>query len=448
MLPGILAMAICSEALMAQVGNDAGVGSAPPPANPVTTGSSDITDESDNTTNGNGDPTVTFTPLPPVETDPNGGGAQQQDNPNGGNTTDATEFNGTVDNNGDPSTPPETGGNPNYSDDPQDTTENNSDNTPNGDDSLLTPAPQPQVDSDNDSSVNTLTTQITELPYTITHAGRYSVLPKAVYRYLLVKDDLPAALPAMIILDPYQDAISSSGSAASITVDFNGTVIPECAGTCSELTLFMTPGKSYPETSSENITIKNLTVNRADTEIYNPLYRVVHGKTQYLTLVNVNREGTDQEVEKSDAVYQTAIFNSTIVEKGAHPSIDQYRGCLTASDSRFENKQIVISDITSEEKCAFHRLVRTMVIESILYDKLDRPLQITNGYVDNSEFNSVILDMNTSHDFHIGTGNLPTPIDVNESVCNVQCGIIDENGDLHWGFDGNEALWQANKRIE
>ena len=309
------------------------------------------------------------------------------------------------------------------------------------------PDSQPRVEIDNEPPVTVGTIQITRLPYTITHAGQYSVSPKAVYDYLWNRNDLPSSRSAMILLNPYRDA-ASAASGANITIDFNGAVISDCLERCGELRLFMLPGDYSQATQGEHITIKNLTINRADVDIYNPRYTVIQGSTQYLTLVNVNRGDENLEVMKSDAVYQTAIFNSTVTEKGPVPSIDQYRGCLTVSDSRYENKEVVVSDIASDSKCSHHRIVSSMVMESVFHDKLDRPFQVINGYIDNSEFANIILDMNTSHDFHIGTGNMPTPVNAGESLCTNQCGIIDENGVLHWGFEGNEALWQANKRTE
>ncbi|WP_456373406.1 hypothetical protein [Thiolapillus sp.] len=479
LLPGILALVMSTDTLMAQAGDATATGSAPAPATNENSGADGTPDQA----------SLAFTPSPLPYVDSNAGG---DGGPADGGAVDATE----TDSDGIAVMPPSGDDSQVNADDTQDMTDstgsdagsNDADNSlltqmppdaqpPQGSDdstgtpgtpddtddahmtdgntgsdadgSLLSQMPpdsQPPTDIDNDPNANPKTTLVTQLPYTIKQPGSYSIAPKAVYNYLWRQNDLPSAIPTMITLALDSDGFSS-GPGVSISIDFNGAVISDCLGTCNELALFGTTN-GYPQTNSENITIKNLTINRGDVNVYDPGYQVIRGRTQYLTLINVNRGGTNLEVSKSDAVYQTTIFNSVISEKGATPSIDQYRGCLTAIDSRFENKEIRISDASNDTLCDFHRFDQTMVSDTVAYDKLDRPFRITNGYIDNSEFNNVIVDMNTSHDFHIDTGGQPTPIDAAESLCTGECGIIDENGVLHWGFQGNEALWLANKRSE
>ena len=452
MLPGILAMMMCTEAPMALAANGAGIDTASGPSIPVTSaapGPAPV--DGDGNLSGDGGNLPTPSSQPPVGSNPND--AYQPPGTPDGNLTDADDINNGEGDSGDPPTSPYDGDGSDGVDYVGGTTDSGYPGDTDGTDSSLVdntqmpPDSQPRVEIDNKPPVTVGTIQITRLPYTITHAGQYSVSPKAVYDYLWNQNDLPTARSAMILLDPYKNATSAENG-ANITIDFNGAVISDCLERCGELRLFMIPRAYSQATHGEHITIKNLTVNRADVDMYNPRYTVIQGSTQYLTLVNVNRGGENLEVMKSDAVYQTAIFNSTVTENGPVPSIDQYRGCLTVSDSRYENKEVVVSDISSDRKCSHHRIVSTMVMESIFHDKLDRPFRITNGYIDNSEFSDIILDMNTSHDFHIGTGNMPIPVNAGESLCTNQCGIIDENGVLHWGFEGNEALWQANKRTE
>ncbi|WP_144375248.1 hypothetical protein [Thiolapillus brandeum] len=341
--------------------------------------------------------------------------------------------------------PPVVDDDPMGSDDPG-RTGGDSDGTSNGEDGFMaTPQPQPRVEIINTPPIANDPNTITKLPYRITHTGEYSVSPKAVYKYLLEQNDFPAARTAMIILDLYRDATSEAG--ASVVMDFNGAVIPECSEKCTEPLLFTTPGNFTQTTRGEHITIKNLTINQSNVDIYNPHYLVRDGNAQYLTLINVNRRGVNTEVMRSQSVRQTTILNSAMSDNGDNLSIDQYQGCITAYNSRYQNKHIqvmVSSSFNSEIKCTYHRLSQTMVSNSLFTDDQDRPFRLYNSYVDNSEFDDIILDMNTSHDFHIGSGN----IGPNESVCNEKCGIIDENGKLHWGFAGNEALWLVNKRSE
>jgi len=413
MLPAMLAMTLCTEGLMAQADIPAVAISPPVPATPP----------------------VVSQPLPSVENDPLPGVQDDSDSGGTAGVTDREE-----ENTQDP-----------YAEDPgvgEDDPENLADN----DNTFLTPAPPespPEVELEKQPPVNLQVTRITRLPYTITHEGSYSVTPKAVYDYLWNRNDSTAAPNALLILDPYRDSGSTSGAAsASIIVDFNGTTISGCLESCDGLRLFITSGSPLPVTRGEHITIKNLTIYRGDVEIYNPAYILDYEKPQYLTLENINRGGLNQEVSRSFNVYQTTILASNITEKGEVASMEEYRGCLTMSDSRIENKEVVISDFTLNGKCSHHRLLRTNIINTLFQDKLERPFRVTNGYIDNSEFDNVIVDMNTSHDFHIGTGNMPTPVAANESLCSNRCGILDENGVLHWGFEGNEALWQANKRLE
>ena len=452
MLPSILAMMMCTEALMAQAGNAAGIDAASSPSIPVTSaapGPAPV--NGDGNLSGDGGNPPTHSSQPPIGSNPDD--AYQPPGTPDGNVTDADDIKNGEGDSGDPTISP-------YDGDGSDgvgyvggTTDSGYQGDTDGTDSSqdgnaqISPDSRPRIEIDNKPPVAIGTTKITSLPYTITHAGQYSVSPKAVYDYLWNQNDLPTARPAMILMDPYRNAASAE-SGANIIVDFNGAVISDCLERCGELRLFMLSNGYSQTTRGEHITIKNLTVNRADVDIYNPRYTVIRGNTQYLTLVNVNRGGENLEVMKSDAVYQTTIFNSTVTEKGPVPSIDQYRGCLTVSDSRYENKEVVISDITSDRKCSYHRIVSTMVMDSVFRDKLDRPFRFTNGYIDNSEFSNIILDMNTSHDFYIGTGNMPIPVNAGESLCTNRCGIVDENGVLHWGFEGNEALWLANKRTE
>ncbi|WP_457676369.1 hypothetical protein [Thiolapillus sp.] len=440
MLTGVLAVAMCTEAPMAQASSFE-VESGPSPVASATgenPGNADTVVE-------NNVPEV-LPPLPAVDNNLIENDGPRTDPLDNGNSTDSTESD--EPDGGINITPSDTDDDPYHTGDPRDLPDNNTEAVPD-DDPLapMLPDPQPRVEIDNEPPIDAETIVISHLPFTITQAGQYSVLPKAVYEFLWQGSDLPSANAAMIVLDPYRDSVSSRGG-ASITIDFNGTVISDCLERCSELVLFTTKGSPLPVTNGENITIRNLTINRGDIDIYNPGYRVDYETPQYLTLVNVNRGGENLEVLKSDSVYQTTLLGSTISEKGSVSSIDQYRGCLTASDSHFDNKEVVITDVTTLRKCSYHRLIRTTVTNSIFRDKLDRPFKVTNGYIDNSEFKDIIVDMNTSHDFHIGTDDTLMPISSNESVCTNRCGIIDENGDLHWGFTGNEALWKANKRTE
>lgn len=382
-----------------------------------------------------------------------------------GNTTDATQVDGTTSDtdgagntqggNPDPVTPlpPTDGGNTGNTDYTQYyggdsdgyTTEDNSDGNS---DSMTPPEQQPPEDSSDNPPVNNGPTQVTQLPYTISHGGEYSVSPKAVYSYLAGENISASGLPPMFTLLGGEDSITSDDT-KSITVDFNGTVIPDCTGSCGKLKLFETSSGYSQETNGEQITLKNLTINRPDTDIYNPRYIVVDGRAQFLTLINVNRGGQNTGTSRSAAVHTTTIFNSSMVEPGVDPSTDYYLGCLTVSDSRYENKEIVVSDEDNEGRCAYHRLLRTRISNSIFEEKTGRAFRVFNGYINNSEFDSIILDMNTSHDFYIGTTfDAPTPFTTTESICHARCGIIDENGVLHWGFAGNENLWLANKRSE